>query len=157
MLYEIVNPSDAYTVECPDLQIAMVVCILLGRGQYALRPLEENAVAVPMFMFGGLEKFCEKNFKKPDAEVVQHCMKQRADEVAAALDSVLIGSPADRAAFYAQAPTTAAEFEQERATYHDKKRSSLNDIGGRAYQMAANLRTHVAKPLVKAPQQIFVT
>lgn len=55
MKYEIINPSDYCTIEHDSLLAAAVACLLLGRGQYALEPVEEGAEKVPMFMFGGFE------------------------------------------------------------------------------------------------------
>ncbi len=156
MLYNIVNPSDGYTIDCPDLEIATIACCLLGRGQYAFEPLEDSGVSVPLFLFGGVEAFCAEHFKQPFETVREWVMAHRTEDLAAALDSVIIGRYAeDRQIFYESAPTERDLFEIYRFAYHDRRRSSLNDIGGRAYAMAAKLRAGAANPVVPAPQQVF--
>jgi hypothetical protein len=139
--YEIINPSDHYTIECPDLEIAFVACCLLGNGQYAFDPLDDVGVKVPLFMFGGHDEWCMETFGASTDDVLARSLKARRAEVADALDSVLIGK---REAFAALAPERGSEAWQEaRAKWHDTHRSSFNDIGGRAYQIAAKLRKPV--------------
>jgi hypothetical protein len=143
-IYEIINPSDHYTIECPDLEVAFVACCLLGNGQYAFDPLDESGVKVPLFMFGGHDEWAQEQFGASTDDVLGRCLKARRSEVADALDSVLIGK---RAAFAAIAPEKGTDaWREARTKWHDVHRSSFNDIGGRAYQIAAKLR----KPVTEA-------
>ena len=36
VLYEIINPSDPYTLKADDFKIAAAACLILGDGQYGL-------------------------------------------------------------------------------------------------------------------------
>ena len=40
MIFEIINPSDKYTIEAEDWQVACVVNLIVGRGQYALQEID---------------------------------------------------------------------------------------------------------------------
>jgi len=114
VLFEIINPSDPYTMDAPDLEIAAIAVSVLGRGQYSLEG-RGNAAGqdVPFFMFGGHDEWFTKNFGRTFEASVEHVLNQRADELATALESVKL----------------------ERG-----ERSSMNDIGGRAKSAANSLR-----------------
>jgi len=73
---------------------------------------------------------------------VEEAVGARAGEVAAALDSLVYGSPADRDAFIAaQAALSTPESRRRHAQeWADGHRSSDNDIAGSAAEIAANLR-----------------
>lgn len=47
--YTIINPSDPYTLEADDLQVAALVVSLLGEGKYAL-DAEDGGPGVPLLM-----------------------------------------------------------------------------------------------------------
>lgn len=155
-IFEIVNPSDKYTIECSDQEIAAVCCVLLGEGQYAFEPISEATIpGVPMFLFGGSEKWFEDTFGSSADDVLGSCLADRRSELAAAFDSVIIGN---RDAFMALAPVDkeSPAYAEARAKWHDVHRSSMNDIGGRAYAYAKKLRSPAAPSPRSAPRQIFV-
>jgi hypothetical protein len=60
MLWEISNPSDAYTMEAPSLQIAACAVFMLGRGCFGAT-CEESDLRVPIFIFGGAEDWAKEN------------------------------------------------------------------------------------------------
>lgn len=145
MLFEIINPSDAYTIEAPDMEIAACACIVLGRGHYAFEEIGGDA-EVPMFLFGGHDAWFKQQFGGTLDETLDRVMKERREDLAACLDSVLIGSGADRDTYHRglaliDDPAKRAEW---RAQWHDERRSSLNDIGGNAYRIAEQLREVLA-------------
>jgi len=155
MLYKIINPSDPYTIECPDLEIATIACTLLGGRQYAFEPIG-NGIVVPPFLFGGINKFCERNFACGFDALRDRVLTERALDLATALDSCIIG---DRSAYLEQLANLQPDSSPVAFanTWHDEHRSSLNDIGGRARTIANHLRsnaglTHMPQP----PQQVFV-
>lgn len=156
MLYEIINPSDKYTIDCPDLEIAAIACLLLGEGQYGLKALEKDAEDVPIMMFGDPDAWFLHHFSKTLPDVMHHVRDTRTDALAAALDSVVIGGEEHRATLQAILHGIA---EQRRAAarilWHDERRSSMNDIGGRAYAMAKILREKDSSGLPRAPRQVF--
>jgi hypothetical protein len=156
-VYKVVNPSDAYTIEASDLEVAAVACILLGRGQYALEPLEGELKEVPFFMFGKADEWFGEHFGADVKTTLDRVMGARSAELADCLDSCLIGNLAarreyERALELIESPENREKFRRER---HDKRRGSMNDIGGRAYEMARRLRENAANPVVTAPQQVF--
>jgi len=157
MLYEIINMSDAYTIEANDLELAFVACILLGRGQYAFEPLSDDGVKVPFFMFGGIDEFCQKHFSKSSGAILDGVMETRSNELADCLDSCLIGGKDNRQTYFDGLALIDDPAKREiwRKKWHDERRSSLNDIGGRAYEMANKLRAKAENPIVTAPQQVF--
>ncbi len=159
MLYEIVNPSDPYTIEAKTLDVAFVACVFLGSGRYAFAPLEEGVKYIPMFMFGGSEKWCREHFSESLESVVDRVTTDPAKraELAECFESCLIGDLRDRTEYHKWQSLIddPAKREKLRTERHDARRSSMNDIGGRAYEIAANLRAGAKNVLVAAPRQVF--
>jgi hypothetical protein len=140
-LYEIVNPSDAYTVE-GEREAVCVAALLLGEGAYGVSG-ENGTTVMPILCFGGeaaLEAWWEKAFGHPFKEAP--C----GATVAAALESVMIGSRADRARMERVLAAIASPEDRERAkaAWHDERRSSLNDIGRRAVALSKAIRARSA-------------
>ena len=113
MVYEIVNPSDPYTLEADDLSLAAIACILLGEGQYSLRT-QDGETAMPLFIFGGHNEWFIKKF---------------GVDVQSLHDSIWNNS----------LPALAACLESVKMPY-GRERSSMNDIGGYAAEMAGKIR-----------------
>lgn len=135
MICEIVNPSDPYTIEHDDpIVIAAAVC-LLGEGHYAARDKEGTQVC-PLFVFGGFEKWwASKGVGEFGAWI-----EANRPPLTKAFASVTIGSIRDaeevKSALAGMSETDGLEWLAKR---HDARRSSLNDIGGRARQFAERL------------------
>jgi hypothetical protein len=71
-------------------------------------------------------------------------MDTKLSEVADSLDSVLYGDKDDRVQFLAKTKDMDRnDFMAERILRQDKNRSSMNEIGERAYRMAAQLRKSI--------------
>ena len=157
MLYEIVNPSDPYTIEAESLDVAFVACIFLGGGQYGLREIQNGRTAIPLFIFGGCEEWCKGEFKESFKAIVDRVTTEKSSELAACLDSCLIGNGQDRETYQTglQLIDDPAKREQWRSKWHEDRWSSLNNIGARAWRMARELRAGNANPLNPAPQQVF--
>jgi hypothetical protein len=144
VIFEIINPSDPYVIESPDPMVAMVATLLLGDGAYALRDERGEDPGLPLFLFGG----------DPNAWVVEKAgadlesyIDSHGPALVAALESVHIGRIEDEVALR---ETLADLPEEARATFmakrHDKRRTSLNDIGGRAQAWAQRLRETTRDP-----------
>lgn len=143
MLYNIVNPSDPYTIEASSLDVAAMTAILLGQGQYPFHALD-GSENVPTFAFGGGDKWCDEQFKESLMEMSNRVMDTKLSQVADCLDSVLYGDEKDRVEFLAETKDMNRQtFEATRILRHNDKISSMNDIGDRAYRMAAKLRKSI--------------
>jgi hypothetical protein len=158
MLYEIINPSDPYTIEAQSLDVAAVACLFLGRRQYAFDPIgSDDSPEVPLFLFGGTDEWCLKHFNESFESVVNRVTKEKAAELAECLESCLIGKAADRETYRAgmELIDDPKKREQWREKWLEDRRSSMNNIGARAYAIAEKLRAGAKNPLVEAPQQVF--
>ena len=147
MLYEIVNPSDPYTFEAADAAIAFGVSVVLGCGRYSMEPLEAGGTRVPMFLTDSSSKaWCLQTLGKTLNAVMAEITGRRLLEFAAALDSVCIGGPEERAelaAFLASVQPNATEF--RRGAWHDERRTSVTDIGRAAWGTARSMRMAAEK------------
>lgn len=155
-LYELVNPSDPYTFEAESEVIAGAVALGLGDGKYPADQIvdgrraasEEEGDCIPCWAFDkDPEKAANKWFEERCGKGFNDFIRDNMEEIATALDSVLIGSHTDRKIFEAAMekiddPEKQKEFRDE---WHDKKRSSMNDIGGYAWKLAESLRKKASK------------
>lgn len=133
--YEITNPSDAYTMQAGERKVAQMATLLLGQGAYGLHDADGNTV-LPIFLLGGGNEFVLREFG-----VVGPWIDANRDALVDALESVQIGGISARRelddALSCMAGENRAEYLKRR---HDRMRSSLNDIGQVAWDLAARLR-----------------
>ena len=133
MIYELVNPSDKYTLESATLEPAAIACLFLGEGMYALTD-EAGQQAVPIFIGGGAEEWYAEKFGR----ALNDGIKANMLDVAECLESLVIGNRQDYdAAMKFIAEDKLAAF---KADWHDRHRSSMNDIGRRAARYAKAFR-----------------
>lgn len=144
MIYELVNMSDACYFDAPDYPTAAAVVLLLGSGQYAGRP-EDEGEGVPLFLLGGANAFIEEHFGGD----LSTWLDRHGEAVAEALTTCnYCGSAKELRALL--------ELDKgARDKLNEARRSSLNNIVGRARQMARRLRDPGAPPPPTAPQQVF--
>lgn len=115
MRFELINPSDPYTFEAEDLEVAAVAVCLLGEGAYMARATCEGAKPehdVPAFLLGGQDDWFRKRFGVGFEASLVRMLERRAPALARALESV---------------------------TLQRQSRSSLNDIGAKARKLAASV------------------
>jgi len=140
--YEIINPSDPYTFHAPDFPTALAVVLLLGEGAYAADPGDDSERGG--IMLGWKEKQAEDYLARHFGDPGQWC-DAHAAELADAFDSVMSFKRNERTAFDEAVKLIP---EEERAAYrarvHDSNRSSMNDIGARAWKFAEGFRAQVA-------------
>lgn len=119
MKFEIINPSDPYNMEADDLEVAAVAVCLLGNGKYGLDGIDgRRKTEVPVFLLGGHDEWFEENFGANYERTAERVLNQRGDALARALESVTLGR---------------------------ERRSSLNDIGGEAKELARAVRLAEAR------------
>jgi len=107
--FNIINPSDPYTMEADDFKIAAVAVCLLGSGKYPLNGID-NDLNVPPFLFGGHDEWFIEKFGGTYEAVAGAVIKTRGEELARCFDSV---------------------------TLQAARRSSMNNIAGHAKDLAA--------------------
>ena len=124
-----------------DEMAACLACLLLGEGKYTLKPADEATPdpKMPFLMFGGEKELnawlAPKGYADLGAAMDAHQPKVRE-----AMESVLIGGAAERATFEDMLAAVPSEKRADIiAKRHDRKRSSLNDIGSRARAWASRL------------------
>lgn len=130
--YEVVNPSDPYTFEAPDLEIAAAAIFLVGGGHYAADPFDEDQDRVPIFLLGGAEQWVQEKFGSDIETWFGRVKAERLPEVCTALESFLYGGRLAGEDWQGRTP-------EERAAYNERHRTSMNNIGKRAFSIAASL------------------
>lgn len=139
MIYRLANPSDPYTLETDSFKVACAASFLLGSGHYPLDPVEQGGESLPFLLtFDDAIEWVGNRFVCTFDELVDSVDRTLLAEC---LESVLIG---DRNLYEAAIkhipPSERATFHQE---WHEKNRSSLNDIGHRAWGMAKTIRKNL--------------
>jgi len=140
-IFEIINPSDPYTMETEDWEAACIATVLLGSGQYALHEVGGER-SMPIFIFGGADEWFKEQFGCTFEESLHRVDNPR---VGAVLDTVLTCKATERQDFKDAIALIddPAKREQYREKWHDRRRSSMNDIGERAWSYAKRLQTAV--------------
>lgn len=138
MLFEFINPSDKYTFIASSIEIAGVVALNLGRA-YGARCLDPGNDESTPVLFGWSDWLEERGLDKDWSE-------SHLPEIADAMASFLIGSAEDRIEVEAAlAEIPAEKHEAWLAARHDRRRSSMNDIGSQAHHIAKRIRERIAK------------
>lgn len=138
LVFEVITPSDAMTLEAPDVRVAQVATLFLGEGKLGLRDAAGESV-LPFFFFGGgFEGWVATEFPAG----IDAFLDERAEEVAACLESITYGTRSDRAAVAAMVgpDATREELVAALARWNEAKRTSLNDFASYGRELAARLR-----------------
>jgi hypothetical protein len=150
VVYEIVNPSDPYTLASADRGVACATGLLLGEGRYGLTVLSgpdgaEGAEGLPIFLFNADE--CLPWFQAQFGMGFGEFLAAHRAAIAECLESVRIGSLADRVTYQAGLDLITEEANRVvwRDRWHEQRRSSMNNIGGAACRLAAQLRAQIAE------------
>lgn len=144
MIYDIVNPSDAVTIEAGDSVLASIAIIVLGNGQYGLYD-EDGRTVLGIFALSTPEKLIEwlRDNGVEDTKMDEFYAKN-GDEIATILESIVYGDASDRKAITALTESmTKTDRLKAVAKYNDSKRSSMNDIGTAALELAKGFRKKV--------------
>ncbi len=133
--------SDAYTCQAEDENAAAIAVLLLGNGKYGLKD-EKGETVLPLMIFAGEDACNELINKHTSGAVLSDYITANEPAIAAILQSVMTVGFSERKAYdrameLIDDPTKRDAF---RAEYHDRNRTSMNDIGGRAWRMAAALQ-----------------
>jgi hypothetical protein len=126
-------------METDNFAAAAVAVMLLGKGAYNLKEVGGEK-EVPFFLFG---RDPLDWFKTEFGEDFEGFISKSPAAIAAAFESVVVGSPRDRETFAEGLTLITDPAKRQRwvESWHDKRRSSMNDIGGNARKYAAHFRT----------------
>jgi hypothetical protein len=107
MKWELINPSDPYCVEADSFKVAACAALIVGKGAYSLEPIDGAVGELPIFLLGGSEKWLIGEFGSMGE--FSNFIAHHKPEIIAALRTI---------------------------TIDDDERSSLNNIGGKAANIA---------------------
>jgi len=131
-LYELVNPSDAYTFYAPSIEVAAACAVMLSPG-FGATPVSGDGESTPI-LFGWQEWL-------DDRGINSEWVNEHRNEIAEAYDSFLIGDAAKRADVESMLEMLPEDKRREwRDQRQDRCRSSLSRIGEAAYAKAKQLR-----------------
>lgn len=141
MIYEIINPSDACTIESDDQTLASIAVIVLGEGAYGLYD-ENGDVVLPIFRFSNPDKLVEwltdRGINSNDMDTFY---AKNGETMATILESITYGKVSDRKAILAVCEGKSYEERVAAlAKWNDTKRSSMNDISSAAHSLAKVFR-----------------
>ncbi len=148
MRFDLINPSDPYTFDAPDLLIAAVVVVILGHGKYGANEIGGAADAsevVPIMLIGDPDHWFQTACGETLEGALHIAHQPRRNDLIAALRSVTIGSLDERRLL----DEALARIEDDDARrkhadqWHDSKRSSINDIGRLARSLADDIEEEV--------------
>jgi hypothetical protein len=142
MIFVLVNPSDPYTFEAPNIEIAAaaVVSISPQMGATSADGKESTPVLFGWQLWLEEHGMIGEGFDFGDWHI------RHTEEIAAALESFLIGGLDRRADVLSMLEELPPEKREAwRAKRQDRERSSMNQIGERAYQLAKRLRERKLK------------
>lgn len=145
MQFKLINPSDPITVVADDPFIAALAVLVLGDGHYGLCDEHDNDV-LPLLFLGGLDEWLERQGYTP-AQLHELFAGHHA-KIADVLDSAMVGEFRDRELYEEKLASLRSDPDALLAwktRYNEERTSSLNDIVGRAHQLAAALRKRQEK------------
>lgn len=136
-LFEIINPSDPITFEADDPDIAALAGLLLGRGRFGVEA-EDGAQVLALYLFG-MSPEEEERVVKPLAEKGKTPEGKAA--LVAALDTFAVCSMSSRKAMRAALGSDREALKR----WNEEKRSSMNNICGRAAKLADSMRAELSQ------------
>jgi len=139
MLFEVINPSDPYTCIADDIKIAQAAILVLGDGIYGLKCIDDGEDYSVCLLFAD-EKTAEAILKDIFGNFEKY-LKDNKVEIADCLESFWCGSVAERN-IYDELMKVLPNDERinKKKELHNKRRSSLNNIGEVAWQLADQFR-----------------
>jgi len=157
MLYEIINPSDAYTFNADSFGVAVAAMLMVGEGKIGARPVglgvpEDAPEMGPLFLMSEaqLDEWFKEKVGFP-LEELSKFVDDNALKIASALESVVIGDQRGRELYLAKLMQIEEEDQRNafKARWHDKHRSSINDIGKYCWAAGKGIRDRQAEEAEK--------
>lgn len=138
MIYDLINFHDPYTFCAESREVAALAVLLLGPEYGAETEDEDPEKNVPVFLLGGSTLWYEDTFGRSPYKGLCALHKELED----ALETLVLGNYSDRRIYESalDAIDDAKKREEFIATWNDKRRTSLTDVGARARELAKWLR-----------------
>lgn len=141
MIYEISNPSDCITIEADDELVACVAVLLLGSGKYGL-VRQDGATVLSIFLLGGADAWIAERV----GDNLDEWIEAHSTELATVLDTAMVVSVGLRAPLLKAIAAAGGDRQGALAAFNEERRTSMNDICGRARRLAARLREPAEAP-----------
>lgn len=133
-VYEIINPSDKYTLLADEHTVACAAVLIVGDGWYGLRVYQKDDSLIMPIM--PAPEWITENVAS--GTTLKQFIEDKWESVADCLDSFVIGDRNEYEASRRVAhPHLNPDFD---AKWHEKRRSSMNDIGKQAKAIAKKIR-----------------
>ena len=153
MQCELVNPSDPYTFVAESREVAVLAVFLLNPAYGATPQSGSDDDKVPTFILGGAEEWYQEIFGRTVADGFKALEKDLAD----ALASFMLGGFEDRRRY--EAALAAITDPEKRTSFIDEWQdghTSLNNIGGRAHELAEQIKAKLKGEAMYAVNLIHV-
>lgn len=144
--YDLINPSDPITVESECPTVAAVAALILSDGGYGLRD-ELGQSVLPVFV-GGSQRACEDWLESEGIESLTDYVVRNAERIADVLDSSMVGTASDRAAYregLEKCDGCPNRIRDWRTNWDDRHRTSITRVCQDAWSLASTLRSRCSE------------
>ena len=134
--YELINPSDAYTFQAPDLETATLTVYMISTGYGAVS--EDGTENVPIAVFlDNVDTWYENKFGRS----IKEALVVKKEEMIDSLNSFVLGNFEDRRIYESTVNRIFTESKKRKFDEEwNDKRTSMNNIGLRTKLLADHLR-----------------
>lgn len=144
-IYELVNPSDAYTFDTDDVQALCVGVAMYSNGWYGITDDQDKCV-IGVTALGGIEEWAKEQFGSMEKLKEVLATKEFRLRIATALETIMIGKTGTRKALMMCLKEVPEEKRKElQVKMIEEQRTSMNDIGGGMLRYAAGIRDKIKK------------
>ena len=135
-LYELINPSDKYTFYAPNIEVAGCCAMLLSYMFSAVEVTDEGNAESSPAIWGHDEWMKQRGIN-------EDWIDEHSNEIAEAFESFVISDRSEyEESIKYMSPENVLKYKAER---QDRQRSSMNQIGERAYEYAKRFRERAQK------------
>lgn len=136
-VYEVVNPSDYYTVLAYTDEVAGLACLLLGNGRSPAKRIHPSGETIAFFPFGVTSSGVDKSWKEDFGRTIVEAVDALRPQAIRCLRSIVIGDRWQYGLLRGMvAEDRLAEFDEK---WHDSHRSSMNDYRAAALALADDM------------------
>lgn len=134
--WELINPSDKITFTGDDFKLVVIAVCLVGDGAYGGKEIQGTR-STPFFLFGGVDEWFIENYGSNFEDTFKSSDKEQLANI---LDSFTLGNYADFIDFNNKTKDMdAIKLKEFKEAWNDK-RSSMNNICARAWEISDYLR-----------------